>query len=122
KPAALLLVDSKDYREQKRARQLKESDSRSFEEAVEMSIGHSVTKEEVDIFKGILKFGRITVKQIMHPRLDVSAIREDWNFSKVREKMLDAGYSRMPVYRNSIDEIIGMVYTKDFLPYNEIED
>lgn len=123
KPAALLLIDSKDYRAQKKARQqMMGTESREFEEAVEMSIGHTATKEEVDIFKGILKFGRITVKQIMHPRLDVSAIREGWTFPKVRDKMLAAGYSRMPVYKNNIDEISGMVYTKDFLPFNEMDD
>lgn len=123
KPGAFLLVDSKAYREEKKARQkVMETNSRDFEEAVEASLGHSATKEEVDIFKGILKFGKITVKQIMHPRLDVSAIRQSWSFDKVKEKMLSAGYSRMPVYGKSIDEIVGMVYTKDFLPYNEIED
>jgi gliding motility-associated protein GldE len=123
KPGAILLVDSKEYRAQKKARQqLIETDSREFEEAVELSMGHAATKEEVDIFKGILKFGSITVKQIMHPRLDINAIRESWGFPKVKDKMLAAGYSRMPVYRKSIDEIAGMVFTKDFLPYNEIDD
>src|SRR5690606_29452089 len=77
---------------------------------------------EVDIFKGILKFGNITVKQIMQPRLDISAIRESWSFTKVRDKVAATGYTRMPVYRNSIDEIVGMVLTKDLLPYSDMED
>lgn len=122
-PAAVLLMDSKQYREQKRIKQYQfETEGMAFEEAVEESMGHAATKEEVEIFKGILKFGRISVKQIMIPRLDVSAIRKNWDFTKVREKMLSAGFSRMPVYDNSIDEIVGMVYTKDFLAYNEIDD
>lgn len=123
KPGAILLSDSKEYREQKRLRQQHfETDGRAFEEAVEESMGHTATKEEVEIFKGILKFGRITVKQIMTSRLDVGAIRKNWSFVKVRDKMSSAGYSRMPVYNNNIDEIVGMVFTKDFLPYNEIDD
>lgn len=122
-PAAILLMDSKQYREQKRQKQYQfETEGKAFEEAVEESMGHAATKEEVDIFKGILKFGRISVKQIMIPRLDVNAIRKSWTFLKVREKMIHAGFSRLPVYDNSIDEIVGMVYTKDFLAYNEIDD
>lgn len=123
RPAAIMLTDSNEYSNRKKAqKKLLEMDSREFEETIELSMGHTATKEEVDIFKGIMKFGRITVKQIMHPRLDISAIRESWSFVKVREKMLAAGYSRMPVYKNNIDEIAGMVYTKDFLPYSEIDD
>ncbi len=123
RPAAIMLTDSTDYIDRKKARKkLMEMDSTEFEEAVELSMGHTATKEEVDIFKGIMKFGSITVKQIMHPRMDVNAIRESWGFPKVRDKMLAAGYSRMPVYKTNIDEIVGMVYTKDFLPYSEIDE
>jgi len=123
KPAASMLTDSHEYSDRKKARKkLLDMDSREFEETVELSMGHTATKEEVDIFRGIMKFGSITVKQIMHPRLDISAIRESWTFPKVRDKMLTAGYSRMPVYKSNIDEIVGMVYTKDFLPYTEIDD
>ena len=122
KPLSFFLADSTHYRDQKEARRHTGIDNDELEEAIELSIGHAATKEEVDIFKGIMKFGNITVKQIMHPRLDVSAIRENWSFPKVREKILAGGYSRMPVYRNNIDQIVGMVYTKDFLPYTEIDD
>ncbi len=123
KPAANILTDSHEYSDKKKARRkLLEMNSKEFEETVEMSMGHTATKEEVDIFRGIMKFGSITVKQIMHPRLDISAIRESWTFPKVRDKILAGGYSRMPVYRTNIDEIVGMIYTKDFLPYSEIED
>ncbi len=122
KPLSVFLSDSQQYRGQKEARRHTSIDNDELEEAIELSIGHAATKEEVDIFKGIMKFGNITVKQIMHPRLDISAIRENWAFAKVREKMLAAGYSRMPVYRNNVDQIVGMVYTKDFLPYTEIDE
>lgn len=118
-----VLVDSDEYRDQKRNRKLEEIDNlKELEDAIEASLGHAASKEEVEIFKGVLKFGSISVKQIMQPRLDVVAIRENWNITKVREKLLDAGYSRLPVYRNNIDEIVGMVFTKDFLPYIGLDD
>lgn len=122
-PFINLLMDSREYKVAKMTRrQMVESDSREFEQAVELSLGHTATREEVDIFRGILKFGKITVKQIMHPRLDIHSVRESWTYDKVRDKMLASGYSRMPVYRNNIDEITGMIHTKDFLPFIELED
>lgn len=123
KPFIGLLVDSSDYKVEKLARQQSvETDSREFEQAVELSLGHTATREEIDIFRGILKFGKITVKQIMHPRLDIVSVRDNWPYSKVMDKMLSAGFSRMPVYRNNIDEITGMIHTKDFLPFIELEE
>jgi len=122
-PFINLLMDSREYKVEKMTRrQMVESDSREFEQAVELSLGHAATREEVDIFRGILKFGKITVKQIMHPRLDVHSVRESWTYDKVRDKMLASGYSRMPVYRNNIDEITGMIHTKDFLPFIELDE
>lgn len=123
KPFSGLLSDSQEYRDLKEARrQLAEMDGTELQGAIEASIGHSASKEEVDIFKGIMRFGDITVKQIMQSRLEISAIRENWSLLKVREKMLAAGYSRMPVYRDHIDNIVGMVYTKDFLPYTDMDE
>lgn len=123
KSAGQLLVDSTEYRDIKKYRKLAEYDNtKELEDAIEISIGHSASKEEVDIFRGILKFGSISVKQIMQPRLEVSAIRDDWNFIKVKEKIMSSGYSRIPVYKSNIDEIVGMVHSKDFLPYSEIDD
>lgn len=117
-PARLLLTDSVEYVDRKKQRaKLLEMNSKEFEDNVEISLGHTPTKEEVEIFRGILKFGNITAKQIMHPRLDIVAVREGWSFEKVREKALSSGYSRLPVYNSNIDEITGMVFSKDFLPY-----
>jgi len=91
--------------------------SEDFEHAIELTVGHSATKEEVNIFKGILKFGNITAKQIMRTRLDVSAVDEEMTFSEVRAYCLDAGYSRLPVYKDTLDKVRGMIHTKAFLPY-----
>lgn len=97
-------------------------DSTEFEETVALTMGHTATKEEVDIFKGILKFGSITVKQIMQPRLDIIGLRESWSFTKVREKVTASGYTRLPVYKNNVDEITGILHTKDILPYSDLDE
>jgi magnesium and cobalt exporter, CNNM family len=88
-----------------------------FEHAIELTVGHTATKEEVNIFKGILKFGNISAKQVMRTRLDVSAIDYDMTFTEVRDYCLEAGYSRLPVYKESLDHIAGIIHTKDFLPH-----
>lgn len=122
RPFAGMLSESQEYRDKRERRVLEEMDGTELQEAIELSIGHPASKEEVDIFRGIMRFGDITVKQIMQPRLEINAIRENWNITKVRQKMLAGGYSRLPMYRDNIDNIIGMIYTKDFLPYTDMDD
>lgn len=116
-----MLVDSDAYKDQKRNKQALQLDNlKELEAILEANLGHSASKEEVDIFRGVLKFGSISVKQIMQPRLDVVAIRENWESEKVKEKIQEAGYSRYPVYRANIDEIVGMIHARDLLPFVQI--
>ncbi|MHB1922202.1 MAG: gliding motility-associated protein GldE [Chitinophagaceae bacterium] len=88
-----------------------------IDQAIESTIDESASQEEKDILKGIIKFGNITVKQIMKGRLDVSGIDEDSPFSVVIQQVGDLHYSRLPVYRKNLDTIIGIIHTKDLLPY-----
>jgi len=116
-----LLVESDDYKEQRRNRKTIEIDNlKELESVLEANLGHTASKEEMDIFKGVLKFGSISVKQIMQPRLDIVAIRESWDSEKLKQRVLEAGYSRLPVYRNNIDEIVGMIHAKDLLPFVDV--
>ena len=79
--------------------------------------------EEKDILLHILKFGNITVKQVMRTRLDVSGIAYHLPFSKLLECVETLHYSRLPVYNENLDRIVGMMHTKDLLPYlNEAPD
>ena len=93
-----------------------------FEHAIELTVGHTATREEVNIFKGILKFGNITAKQIMHTRHDVSGIEYNMTFPQVQKLAIDVGYSRLPVYKDSLDKVAGMIHTKDFLPHTEKDE
>lgn len=90
-----------------------------FEEAVQLKLGHDPSKEELDMFRGIMKFGQITVKQVMRPRMNISSIREEWNIEEVRNKILRARFSRMPVYKGTIDHIVGILFSKDLLELDQ---
>ncbi len=116
-PISRLLVNSTSFIEGKIGTKSSNISSEDFEHAIELTVGHTATREEVNIFKGILKFGNITARQVMRTRLDVSAIDFDMTFSEVRNYCLEAGYSRLPVYKESLDKVAGILYTKDFLPY-----
>ncbi len=91
--------------------------------AIALTADPSVSEEERKIWKGIVEFGRITVKETMRPRMDVVALDIALPFAAVLEKITEAGYSRMPVFRDTFDQIEGILYIKDVLPFlNESQD
>jgi len=91
-----------------------------LEEAIRSTV-HEV--DEQRILAGIYKFRHITVKQIMRTRLDVSGIENNISFVRLKQRIEDLHYSRLPVYRISLDDIVGVIHTKDMLPFlNESDD
>lgn len=86
----------------------------------EMSHAIDITyKEESgkNILKGILEFGTITVKQIMRTRLDVSGVDYKSNFAELTQRIEELHYSRLPVYKEDLDEVMGIIHTKDLIPH-----
>jgi gliding motility-associated protein GldE len=86
----------------------------------EMSHAIDITypeQSEKNILKGILEFGSITVKQIMKDRLDVSGIKLNTNFSQLAQRIEELHYSRLPVFKEDLDEVVGIIHTKDLLPF-----
>ena len=73
--------------------------------------------DEKELLEGILSFGDKTVSDIMRPRVDVVDIDQEDTFDQVVRKVIDTGYSRMPVYEETPDNIKGILYAKDLLPY-----
>ena len=73
--------------------------------------------DDKELLEGILSFGDKTVSDIMRPRVDVVDIDQDADFDEVVRKVIDTGYSRMPVYDETPDNIKGILYAKDLLPY-----
>lgn len=91
-----------------------------LEEAIRSTVHE---EDEQRILAGIYKFRHITVKQIMRTRLDVSGINHNISFSQLKQRIEELHYSRLPVYRVSLDDIAGIIQTKDILPYlNESDD
>ncbi|MFZ1304439.1 MAG: gliding motility-associated protein GldE [Ferruginibacter sp.] len=91
--------------------------------AIDLLPEHEASSEEKSILKGIRKFGDTTVKQVMRSRLDVSGIDINFSFVDTVKKIEELHYSRLPVYKNNLDEVVGMLHTKDILPHlNEPEN
>ena len=98
-------------------------DNTQLDYAIDLLPDHEATKEEKQILKGIRKFGNTTVKQTMRTRLDVSGIDYNSSFKDVISKVEEMHYSRLPVFKNNLDEIVGILHTKDLLPFlNEQTD
>ena len=74
-------------------------------------------EEEKEILKGIVNFGTLTVKQVMKSRLEITALDVEMDFHELMDKINKSGYSRIPVFEETIDNILGVLYIKDLLPY-----
>lgn len=85
--------------------------------ALELTSQGSTTKEEQKILQGIVTFGNTETVQIMKPRIDIFSLSEKETYQEVLTKILKHGYSRNPVYKGSIDNITGILYSKDLLGY-----
>lgn len=83
----------------------------------ELDKSDEISIEEKNILIGIEKFGNISVKQIMRSRLDVNGIDYNIPFSELVKKIEELHYSRLPVYKNNLDEVVGILNTKDVIPH-----
>lgn len=81
-----------------------------------VNITSDTKEEEKKFLEGIIQFGQTDVKQIMKPRIDIVALNINTPFNEVIEIILKSGYSRIPVYEDTVDHIKGVLYIKDLLP------
>lgn len=88
-------------------------------QALELTSEEDTTKEEQKILQGIVSFGNTDTRQVMRPRIDVFALNEDLKFPEVMKEIVKHGYSRIPVYKENMDQISGVLYVKDLLPHIE---
>ena len=82
-----------------------------------LDLTSEVVSDEENILRGIVKFGNIDVRQIMKPRVDVVSIDIQTKFTELLNIIIDSGYSRIPVYEESLDNLKGVLYVKDLLPH-----
>lgn len=87
-------------------------------EALELTEQQSISQnEERKILKGIIKFGDIAAREIMRPRVDVTAANDTSSFTELLTLINESGYSRIPIYNEDLDNITGILYIKDLIPH-----
>ena len=86
-------------------------------QALELASDEDTTQEEQKILQGIVSFGNTDTKQVMRPRIDIFALDQSAKYSEIIPEIIKNGYSRIPVYNDSIDSVTGILYVKDLLPH-----
>ena len=112
------LVKYSDIIERKLAN--KSASAYSLEEldhAIDLTTNETASENEKNILKSIVKFRNITVKQIMKTRMDVSGVDQEISFDQLIEFVREVNYSRIPVYKEDLDEVLGIIHTKDLVPH-----
>jgi gliding motility-associated protein GldE len=116
-PLSSLLVKSSSLIDRRLQRNPPQLSMSELSEAIELTSNIDTDEDDRKILKGIVKFGDIDAKEIMKPRLDVTAVEINTSYAALMELILDAGYSRIPAYTDNFDKIVGILYVKDLLPH-----
>lgn len=115
KPISFLLIRSSNHINESVAKKRVAISIDEISNAIEMTSNHSV--EEKRILSGIADFVNTDVEEIMKPRVDIVALDIESDFLKVKQTIISSGFSRIPVYEESLDNIKGVLYVKDMIPY-----
>jgi putative hemolysin len=86
-------------------------------QALDLTSNDTTPEEEIKILKGIVEFGNTPVKQIMKPRMEMICIENNVNFDELKALVIEYGFSRIPIYEETHDQIKGILYSKDLLPH-----
>jgi gliding motility-associated protein GldE len=116
-PVNSILIYSTSYVNRRLQKHRKKISMDEISQALELTSDHEFS-EEKDILEGIVKFGNKSVEEVMKPRVDVVSIEIKTGFSKVLRVINDSGFSRIPVYIESFDNLSGILYIKDILPHS----
>ncbi len=119
-PLIYLLVEGTGIVEKRLARYSQNGSITSREdidEAIEMTVNQDGSREEIDILKSIVKFGDVSVTQIMRSRVDVIAVDFRTDYLAFMKIVRASGYSRIPVFDGDFDNVVGILYVKDLLPH-----
>jgi hypothetical protein len=87
--------------------------------ALELTTAQGTSEGEKEILKGVVNFSSLTAKQIMQPRMEITAVDIETHFHQLMDLVNRSNHSRLPVYKETIDKIEGMLHTKDLLAYLE---
>ena len=116
KPLILFLISiSNTFKSKEKV--LLESTTEELNRAMNLTIDKETSTEEKNILEGIINFGSIKTKEIMKSRVDMVAVDFDFTFEKIAKLINISGFSRIPVYKETIDNIEGILYVKDLIPH-----
>lgn len=110
---------SMSYLESSLAKDSKQLSVDKLSQALDLTDSKETSKEEKKILKGIVNFGNVETRQIMCPRIDVFALESNKKILDVIDDLIAKGFSRVPVYKENLDKIMGVLYVKDLLPHLE---
>jgi len=105
------------YLHEKLAKQKSNISVDQLSQALELTSSDDTSSEEQKILEGIVSFGNTDTKQVMSPRIDIFALEIEETFTEIYAKIIDKGYSRIPIFRESIDHIEGILFVKDLIPH-----
>lgn len=88
-----------------------------LDHAIDLTTDSTASENEKNILKGIVKFGNITVKQVMRTRMDVHGVDHSMSFGELIATVRDLHYSRLPVYKEELDKMVGIIHTKDLIAH-----
>ncbi|MBX2955790.1 MAG: gliding motility-associated protein GldE [Cyclobacteriaceae bacterium] len=118
KPISAPLMTMSNFVERRVEKKGYQTTVEELNQALELATSTDETSaEEKEILRGIVNFGTLSVRQVMRSRIDISAVDSELNFFELMEFINKSGFSRLPVYRESLDKIEGLLYIKDLLPY-----
>ena len=122
-PVNYVLVSTTSIIEKRLEQQEQKMSAKEFSHAIDLTMEKNIDDhEERKILKGLIDFGNTSVKQIMCNRMNVMALDINEGFLDILEKVRKSGYSRIPVYQEKIDNIQGVIYSKDLIAYSEEEE
>ncbi len=122
KPLSMILVKSTAFIDNRLVAKKVPVSMSELSDAIDMTVDDSTPEEEKKILKGIATFGEKEASEVMRSRVDVTAIDTEMIFHEVIQIVTESGYSRIPVYKESLDHVEGLLYIKDLLPLIEKQE
>ena len=116
-PISSFLINSSSFIDKRLKQKSLDISIEELSQALDFSRDEDELKDEKKILKSIIDFGNIDVREIMKPRVDVISLEKNASFQEVLSLVVSSPYSRIPVYENSFDNIHGVLYIKDLIPY-----
>lgn len=122
KPLSIFLIKMSSIIEKRVERKGHDITVEELNHALDLTSDDDGNDGEKDILKGVVNFGSLTVKQVMKSRLDIMAFDYEMDFHDLMDKVNKTGFSRVPVFKETIDKIEGILYVKDLLPHIDKEE